>query len=263
MSGGTTPQIEPLLLPQGDGHLFAVRHRCAMPLRARVLLCPPLLHEHARSYRFFAQLAEHWARHGIEVIRFDYSGSGDSSGSTRDFASAGAIRDIRHVWDALVPVEEGVPRIICGVRMGSLFAAHAIAGGLDADMAWWWQPALSGAAWVDALEMIDARERQSPSRFPLRTGPQARVGELMGYDLDPQCIGDLRRLQWPLLSLPTTCLLESDGALQSWMRAVDVIRLSLAFDAWPWQVDFEAIIPVRLADPASERLFSRLQEATT
>ena len=252
-----------MLLPQGDGHLFAVRHRCMTPPRALALLCPPLLQEHARSYRFFAQLAEQWARHGIEVIRFDYTGSGDSSGSTRDYGVERAIHDIRHAWDRLVPSCCGIPRIICGVRMGGLLAAHAIDRGLDADMAWWWQPVSSGSAWVSALEAIDACERQSRSRFPLQAGPRALPGELMGHALDPDCVEALRSLQWPPLSLPSTSLLGSEGALEPWMRAGDTIRLPLAFDDWPTQVDFEAIIPIRLADTVNERLFARLGEDAT
>ena len=125
-----TPAVEPMLLPQGDGYLFVARHRAAPPPRARVLLCPPLLQEQIRSYRFFAQLADQWARRGIEVIRFDYSGTGDSSGSGVEFSIDRATRDIRQAWDALVDVGDGVPRVLCGVRMGALLGALAIRDGL-------------------------------------------------------------------------------------------------------------------------------------
>ncbi len=258
MSGGTTPGIEPMLLPQGDTHLFAVRHRSATPPRARVLLCPPLLQEQIRSYRFFAQLAEQWARRGIEVIRFDYSGTGDSCGLGVEFSVERAVRDIRRVWDALLRPDDHVPRVLCGVRMGALLGALAIRDGLDADMAWWWQPVLLGATWVGETTAIDARERQSRSRFPLKPGPNAITGELMGHVIDPRLPGALKRLQWPDPRLPSMWLLDSEHALEPNMDAGDVVRLPLAFDAWAGQVDFETIIPVRLADAATERLLARL-----
>lgn len=252
--------IEPMLLPRGDGHLFAARHRGAAPLRARVLLCPPLLQEQIRSYRFFAQLAGQWARHGIEAVRFDYSGSGDSSGTSADFGIAGAIADIRHAWEATMRHDDGVPRLVCGVRMGGLLAAHAIRDGLDADMAWWWQPVSSGAQWLDEMTAIDARERRSRSRFPLRPAPEAVAGELMGHAVDPRLPAELRALHWPELRIPSTWLLDSQHALEPHMAADDVVRLPLAFDTWPDQVDFEAIIPVRQADTATARLLARLME---
>ncbi len=258
MSGGMTPGIEPMLLPQGDGHLFIARHRGAVMPRARVLLCPPWLQEQIRSYRFFAQLADQWARRGVEVIRFDYTGTGDSSGSGVELSIDRAVRDIRHVWDALVDAGDGVPRALCGIRMGALLGALAIRDGLDADMAWWWQPVMSGASWLGETSAIDARERQSRSRFPLKPGPVAMAGELMGHVVDPRLPDALQQLQWPDVRPPSIWLLDSEHALEPRMDADDVVRLPLAFDAWAGQVDFETIIPVRSADAASERLFARL-----
>lgn len=255
------PAPEPMLLPQGDGHLFAVVHRSMLPARARILMCPPLLQEHVRSYRFFAQLAVQWARQGAEVIRFDYAGTGDSSGAGVELAVDRAIGDIRHVWNALVATGDGVPRIVCGVRMGALLAGHAIRDGLDADMAWWWQPVLSGAGWIEEASAIDARERQSQSRFPLQPGPIGVAGELMGHFIDPRLPDEIRRLQWADTRVPAMWLLDSEHALESRMGVENVIRLPLAFDAWAGQVDYENIIPVRLADAATEHLFARLPGA--
>lgn len=252
-----------MLLPIDDGHIFAVRHCGASPPRARVLLCPPLLQEQIRSYRFFAQLADQWARRGIEVIRFDYSGTGDSSGMGVEFSVDNAVRDIRHVWDTLLHSRDDVPRVLCGVRLGALLAALAIRDGLVADLAWWWQPVLDGAAWVEEMSGIDRRERQSRSRFPLKPGPMAVTGELMGYVIDPRLPDELRQWHWPDIRLPTAWLLDSEHAIDPCMDADDVIRLPLVFDTWASQVDFEAIIPVRQAVAASEHLFARLTGVAT
>ena len=255
--------MEPRLLRHGDGQLFVARHRGIGPPRARLLLCPPLLQEQIRSYRFLSQLAGQWARHGVETVRFDYRGSGDSSGSTREFGLDRAVADIRRVWDAMVPREEGVPRIVCGVRMGCLLAAHAIRNGVDADLAWWWQPAPSGGAWLDEMSAIDARERGSRSRFPLQAAPVAIAGELMGYAIDPRLPAELRAMAWPSIATPSTWLLDSRQAVPPGAAADDVVRLPLAFETWPDQVDFETIIPVRQADAVTARLLARLGEQST
>ena len=43
--------------------------------------CQPLGHEYIRAHRTFNQLAAGLARAGFPVLRFDYSGTGDSSGA--------------------------------------------------------------------------------------------------------------------------------------------------------------------------------------
>lgn len=254
--------MEPRLLPRGDGYLFMARHRSLGPPRARVLLCPPLLQEQVRSFRFLAQLAGQWARHGVETIRFDYLGSGDSSGSTREFTVEHAIADIRHVWDATVRREDGIPQVICGVRMGCLLAAHAIRDGLDADLAWWWQPVASGGEWLDEMTVIDARERSSRSRFPLQAAAEAVEGELMGHAIDSRLPADLRTMAWPRIATPSTWLLDGLHGPPPHAAPEDVVRLPLAFEAWPDQVDFKTIIPVRHADAITAQLLVRLGEAT-
>ena len=45
-----------------------------------VILCPPTGHEYVHTHRTYCRLAEHLAMSGIEVIRLDYPGTGDSSG---------------------------------------------------------------------------------------------------------------------------------------------------------------------------------------
>lgn len=245
------------MLPHGDGQLFAIRHRCSGPLRARLLLSPPILQEHARSYRFFAQFAEQLAQRGVEVIRFDYRGSGDSSGASTTFSPSTAIADIRAVWDALMDDGARVPRILCGVRFGSLLAAHAIERGLPADLAWWWQPVMSGEGYLEDMEALDWRERTSRSRFPNGPAPDATPGELMGFALDPACLQEIRRLRWPDTNVATTWLIESD---REWDPAMhrDTMRLPPGYSAWSGQVDFEAIIPIKLASSMCDQLVASL-----
>lgn len=46
-----------------------------------VALCPPLFHEYYRSHFSLKRVASELARKGYDVLRFDYSGTGDSKGS--------------------------------------------------------------------------------------------------------------------------------------------------------------------------------------
>ena len=48
------------------------------------MLCPPLGFDYLQSYRAFRMLADQLAAAGFCVVRFDYDGTGDSVGGSRD-----------------------------------------------------------------------------------------------------------------------------------------------------------------------------------
>ena len=52
------------------------------PRSTAVLLCNPFGEEASRSHRTFRVLATQLERTGFSVLRFDYSGTGDSLGRT-------------------------------------------------------------------------------------------------------------------------------------------------------------------------------------
>ena len=62
--------------------LFAMYHPATTnPLGHGVLLCPPLFHEYYRCHFALRRIATGLADRGYDVLRFDYSGTGDSEGS--------------------------------------------------------------------------------------------------------------------------------------------------------------------------------------
>src|SRR3546814_17164110 len=76
-----------------ERRLFGVLHPAVGSTRAQVLMCPPLLHEHPRSYRFFSQMAERLAAHGGACLRFDFPGAGDTEGADADVSPATSRAD--------------------------------------------------------------------------------------------------------------------------------------------------------------------------
>jgi hypothetical protein len=65
--------------PVPGAHLYTVLHEVETPL-ARVLLIGPFTSERHTSYRLWLQWARYLAVRGIEVVRFDYRGIGESTG---------------------------------------------------------------------------------------------------------------------------------------------------------------------------------------
>lgn len=178
-------RIEAFHFGPAERRLFGVFHAASDVPMASVLICPPLLHEHARSYRFFAGVAGLLAESGLACLRFDYHGTGDADGDSDAFDPLRAGEDIAHAADALRERADGAPVILMGVRASALLA-RACAADIYAASLWLWQPVLDAAAHLGELDALDAAERGSRLRYPfVLQGPPAEADELMGFVLSP------------------------------------------------------------------------------
>lgn len=72
--------VESLFFGDSD-HLFGMYHPAiSQPRNHGVVVCAPLFHEFYRSHLTIRRIAIHLAQKGYDVLRFDYSGTGDSKG---------------------------------------------------------------------------------------------------------------------------------------------------------------------------------------
>jgi pimeloyl-ACP methyl ester carboxylesterase len=115
--------------------------------RSGAVLCPPLAYEQDVARYTFRRLAEELAARGVLTVRFDYDGTGDSTGSDGD---PGRVRAwLESIAQAAALARRcGAPSIVLvGMRAGALLAASATqatgATGLVA-----WDPCKSGRSLV-------------------------------------------------------------------------------------------------------------------
>lgn len=120
------PQGTPTWFGPTSAPLFGVVH---VPVggvaRGGVVICPPLGREHLDTYRGLKLLAQRMCGAGFAVLRFDYRGTGDSSGEQ---IVDGAIDDyLDSVGTAADYLRDsGVQNLtLVGLRIGSLIAATA------------------------------------------------------------------------------------------------------------------------------------------
>src|SRR5690606_20757112 len=126
-----------------------------------VLLCYPFGQEYMRAHRAFRQLAESLAAKGYHVLRFDYRGSGDSSGDMDDVSAEDWLADIATAVGELRDLSGVHAVTLVGLRLGALLAAvHAARAG-DISRLVLWDPFASGQAFVDE---ITSEVRRSPGR---------------------------------------------------------------------------------------------------
>lgn len=123
-------------------------------VRGGVVLCQPLGIEAICTYFSYRLLAERLAGSGLAVLRFDYDGTGDSSGHETEPDRLDAWLDsVSAATDFLL--DTGVPRCaLLGVRMGGVFAANEACrrGGVDALVLW--DTCLSGRSFLREQQFL-------------------------------------------------------------------------------------------------------------
>ncbi len=130
----------PMFIDVDDARLFAMRFGPAGAARGRgVLLCPAFAEEASVAQRVVVNFARFLARHGHDVMRFDYAGTGDSSGAFRDVTVDTNIRDTCALAGHLAG-EIGGPVTVAGLRWGAAVGALAAQRTEAIDSVLMWEP---------------------------------------------------------------------------------------------------------------------------
>jgi alpha-beta hydrolase superfamily lysophospholipase len=101
-------------------------------LRARsaaVLLCNPFGEEASRAHRTYRVLATQLEQAGYATLRFDYSGTGDSSGDDHDATIDLWLADIMAAADQLRADSRASRLVVVGLRLGATLAGLATSRG--------------------------------------------------------------------------------------------------------------------------------------
>jgi len=126
----------------------------------------------------FRRLAAQFAKAGFPALRFDYSGTGDSSGSAHEASPEGWAQDVTAAAAELKDLT-GVRKIVLlGMRFGAAIASRAVAAGLKVSHLVLWEPVTQGSRYPEQLEELDDRE----ALRLLHRVSQPRV-ELGGYPM--------------------------------------------------------------------------------
>lgn len=148
-------QESPFFFPSSSGGLFAVLHTPgARPSGRGYVLSHPFAEEKLWSHRVFVSLARALAARGDTVLRFDYTGAGDSQGTTLDASLETYLADLGAAIGALVERAPSLGSIgIIGLRLGAAVAALllerdvAVPAALRHGPLVLWEPVVDGAAY--------------------------------------------------------------------------------------------------------------------
>ncbi len=186
----------PFYFSRGDTRLFGLLHQ---PAQRRgdtaVLMSHPFGEEKLWSHRVFVVFARALASRGIPVLRFDFTGAGDSEGDTAKAGVDTYLDDLDAAARVLVE-RSGASRIgLVGLRFGAtlaaLYAERASQRGaaISAPLVLW-DPVLDGEAYIQELLRINlstqlsvygkVRENRDQLVEHMRSGGTANVE---GYEI--------------------------------------------------------------------------------
>ncbi len=182
-------------------HLLTAVH-LSPRLHARsvaILLCNPFGEEAARAHRAYRVMARKLEDAGYASMRFDYSGTGDSSGDIADVGVEDWLHDIAAAAEHLRR-ESGVQRIVLvGLRLGATFAAlSAQRGLLRIAHVLLWDPIVDGAEYLRELGRAHRTYMQAEFGRPAAAGADgdrpddaSHLHEALGTPIDARLRGEL------------------------------------------------------------------------
>ena len=164
--------MNPLFFGPAETPLYGVHQPPeGKALDAGLVLCYPFGQEYMRAHRAYRQLALLLTKIGFHVLRFDYRGTGDSSGELDDVMAVDWVADVGYAVQELRDVAN-IRRVgVLGLRLGALIAAEACKARDDIERLILWDPVLSGRQYDAELLAEIAAEHPSPH------GPQSGNGE--------------------------------------------------------------------------------------
>jgi dienelactone hydrolase len=173
--GGEAAQIVGFYHPASvgaGGHIGAV-------------LCSAAGYEAMCAHRAYRRLAERLAAGGVHALRFDYHGTGDSSGDTDEPERLRAwLASIDAAIDELRALSGVRSVILVGLRLGAALAVLAAEQRTDVDGLVLWAPCISGRAYVRELRVFRALAEHDAglSQQPAGPRPGSTAGDVFGPD---------------------------------------------------------------------------------
>lgn len=192
--------VDPFYFGEAPRLLCGLLHAASRRERA-LLICPPLLHDATRSRRGLWSLAETQAAAGSDVLRFDWYGSGDSTGESGEITLGGLLDDLGAARSQLRTLSNGARLRMLGLRSASLpllaFATQQ-AGPVDLVL---WDVDLCGRTLVARWREQHREQLRQAGRYPYGSGAPV-ADELLGFPVSLTFLAELEQLEFSARPLP-------------------------------------------------------------
>jgi esterase/lipase len=206
-------------------YLYNVLHEVPDPL-ARVLLIGPFASERHNSYLPWVRWARYLTSKRIEVLRYDYRGIGESTGTFEDMTFAHWAEDVEFLADWLKSRSPDVPLVLHGLEIGGLLAGNAFHNGIGTALLLWSPPATANQAlrstllrWVGLEHLFKPSEDVKPAAEYIRQLEEGAFVEVEGYQWSSSLWRDSFGVKLP------TSMIDQGTAASAYDRPVRIVKL--------------------------------------
>jgi serine aminopeptidase S33 family len=212
--------------PVSGAHLYTVVHEVKEPV-ARVLLVGPFASERHNAYLPWVRWARVLAAANIEVLRYDYRGIGESTGSFEEMTFAHWSEDVRLLSAWFRDRSPNVPLMLHGLGMGAVLAGRAFDEDIGEGLLLWSPPANANQAlratlmrWVGLEQIFKfGDDRKSASDY-IRLLEQGSPLEVDGYRWSVNLWRESFHFALPAV------LANEESAGQAYARPVKIVKLT-------------------------------------
>ncbi|HEX2905361.1 MAG TPA: alpha/beta hydrolase [Phototrophicaceae bacterium] len=242
-------EVEVFYFGPPDQSLFGIYHLPPPGLTrtSAILLCPPLQQEYQRCHRAYRQLAVRLAKAGFPVLRFDYYGTGDSSGDEAVMGLGQWLADVQAAADELKKRSRRERVVLIGLRLGAALAALTAAARSDVVGLGLWEPTVNGTAYYDELAAWQQEKLWyflSDVQTPVQNGETL---ELLGQPVSAALIAEIQAVNLlALATKPANQVLIVEGEANP-----TTAQLKTRLEGWQVAVQYQRVDdpPVWLDDP--------------
>lgn len=197
--------MEAFFFGDSGRQLFGVYHEAAGGGDRGVVLAYPGPQEYMQSHYAFRLLAAQLARAGCSVLRFDWSGTGDSAGDSTSASFQQWRDDLQMALQELKDISSARRFSIVGFRLGATLAASTPLERPLEDLVLW-EPVIDGRSYLAELRAMERRKfgnlLEPPSWWHRGRGHEllglsmsgAHHAEIEALDLARQAVPAARRL---------------------------------------------------------------------
>lgn len=259
--------MTPMFFGESGRALFGIHHAGARPARSHgIVLCNPFGDEAVKSHRALRVLAARLAAARFHVLRFDYFGTGDSSGDAEEGTVARWLVDVAAALDELKDLA-GVTRLsVVGLRFGGTLALLGAERRRDVDHVVAWDPIVDGTSYVSELRKVN--EDYLRGELARAGGARVAPGEVMGFPLSPERVAELEAIDLTRsgvsakrVTLVTTTAHPHYGLLATHLQGAGIavestfVPMNLNWTADPSPLD-AALVPTLAIDAVVDALMA-------
>ena len=189
----------PFYFGDSDKPLFGIYSPAnpAYDKQKALLICSASFQEYMRSHRLLKQLAVSLSGRGIHVLRFDYSGCGDSSGTWENTNIEDWVKNISLAATELKDLAMVNNLSFLGIRLGASLLPYADFEGIPGKRFIFWDPILDGEQYLMSLMQLQIKLVNDIRRFKVSRSSyfdEHKESELIGYPVSEEFKSQLKQI---------------------------------------------------------------------